>query len=448
MIHLRKRVYSLLLLSLCTLTSTAGRTQPPTNEVLAVLTGHTDTIEAVVFSPDNTVIATASFDRTARLWDAATGQQLRILSGEQGHKGQVLAVDFSPDGEFLATGGADNVARVWQSGLSFPSPAFAAVASVAGPAAGFQFVGEFLAPLERRTRRMALASANPIKSFPHPNLVDAVAYSPNGQWLATGCHDGKLRIWDIAKGMSVKEIEAHVQKSPQQVQHPIYAVTWTPDGQQIYTASFDKTIKLWNVVSGQLIREFKAAPEPVPLAPKKDMPKKEAEAKAKDPGSAQADPSKNGQQASQTSAVSLGHRDQVFSLALSPDGKFLVSGSSDRTIKLWDTTTGQVVRDFPNPDLKPVFPTEPTPSHPGWVQTVRFTADGKFLVSAGPAPRKKGYVAVWNVQTGERVWSRSWDAGPVHGLALTSDGARMVIGCAAANDPAAPVAVVVKFPGR
>src|SRR5205085_5756014 len=155
--------------------------------------------------------------------------------------------------------------------------------------------------------------------------------------LATGCHDGILRIHDLPKNTVLKTIEAHVVKMPQQIQNPIYAVQWTNDHKQIFTSSYDKTIKLWDATAGTLVREFKAAPDPMP-EPKKDdknpPPKKEE--------------------------GPVGHRDQVFSVALSKDGKYLASASSDKSVKLWDVATGKVVRDFQNPDLKPVFPGEPT----------------------------------------------------------------------------------------
>ena len=143
-----------------------------------------------------------------------------------------------------------------------------------------------------------------------------------------------------------------------------------------------------------------------------------------------------------------GHRDQVFTLALSKDGKYLASGSSDKSVKLWDVATGKVARDFPNPDLKPVFPSEPAPSHPGWVQSVRFTPDGQFLVSAGPAPRGKSYVAVWKVADGTRVYGAERDFGPIHSLAVSADGTKLILGCAAAKGQAAPEALVVKLPGK
>lgn len=432
---------TLLPLALTTLAAVSGGQPSTRSDVIAVLRGHTDTVEAVASSPEGNLIATASFDQTIKLWDAATGKELRTFSGEQGHKGQVLSVAFSPKGDQIASGGADNFARVWETGHGFPASRFAAVAAVSGPFAGLKYVGEFLSPQDRLTRRLSFASTNPIKNLQHPNLVDCVAFDDTGNRLATGCHDGRLRIWDITKATPIKEIEAHVQKTPQQVQHPIYAVVWSPDFKQVFTASFDKSVKLWDVNSGNLVREFKAAPDPKPIAPKMDDPKKEEPKKdvKKDPIQKDEPKQEDGPP---------GHRDQVFTMALSRDGKFLATGSSDRTVKLWEVATGKVVRDFPNPDLKPVLPGELAPSHPGWVQAVRFTPDGEHLVSAGPAPRGKSYIAVWNVADGKRVFGAEHDFGPIHTLAVGNTGTSLILGCAAAKGQTHPDALIVKFPAK
>jgi WD40 repeat protein len=305
---------------------------------------------------------------------------------------------------------------------SFPHPA---------TAAGLAFNGDgqfFTAGADKLARRFRIAADNPVKSLPHPNLVGCAAFDDTGNVLATGCHDGVLRTFDVPKAALSKQIEAHVVKGQQPVQNPIYAVQWSGDFKQVFTASYDKSIKLWDAASGNMVREFKGAPDPMPIAePKKDdknpPPKK-------DEGP-------------------VGHRDQVFSIALSKDGKYLASASSDRCVKLWDVASGKVAREFANPDLKPVFAGEPSPSHPGWVHAVRFTPDGGQLVTVGAAPRGKSYVALWNVADGKRLYGAEREFGPIHALALTPDGTKMAIGFAGApRDRIEPGALLLKVPGK
>ncbi len=300
----------------------------------------------------------------------------------------------------------------------------------AGAASGIAFTpdGQFLtAGADKLARRFRIAADNPVKTLSHPNLVDCVAFDDTGDRLATGCHDGILRIYDLPKNTPLKTINAHVVTMPQPVQNPIYAVQWSPDFKQVFSSSYDKSIKLWDVAAGTLVREFKPAPDPVPEVPKKD---EKAPPPKKDEGP-------------------VGHRDQVFGIALSKDGKFLASCSSDKSVKLWDVATAKVVRDFQNPDLKPVFAGEAAPSHPGWVHAVRFSPDGTQLVTVGAAPRGKAYVAVWTVADGKRLFGAERDLGPIHTMSLLPDGTKMVIGYAGIpRNKLEPGAMILKVPGK
>ena len=386
---------------------------------------------AAAISKDGQRVAVGGADGSIKVYTVADGK----LVGGIAAGAPVAALAFQPTNAVLVglLKDKENNAVAWNVAFTPGQPAppeFGKVIQtfphpVAAGAVAFTADGQFLtAAADKQARRFRIAADAPVKSLAHPNLVACAAFDDTGNLLATGCHDGILRIWDVAKNTALKTINAHVVTTPQPVQNPIYAVQWSNDFKQVFTASFDRTIKLWDVAGGTLVREFKAAPDAVP-EPKMDdkTPPK------KDDGP-------------------VGHRDQVFSLALSKDGKFLASGSSDSTVKLWDVATGKVLRDFQNPDLKPVFPGEPTPSHPGWVHAVRFTPDGSQLVTAGAAPRGKGYVAVWNAADGKRVFGAERDFGPIHAMALLPD-AKIVVGCAGApRNKVEPAALILKLPGK
>jgi WD40 repeat protein len=280
---------------------------------------------------------------------------------------------------------------------------------------------------DKQARAWKPASDQPTKTLQHPNLVDAVAFDKTGTLLATGCHDGILRVWDVAKGQATKTINAHTQPQPS----AIYTVAWTPDGKQLATGSYDRSIKFWDADSGKLVREIKPGTERLP-------PDAKLVATA---------PALVGSFAGARFGAppEPGHIDQVFALAFTKDGRYLASGSSDRTVRLWDTKTGKHVRDFPNPSLKPPGPGLLSPSHPGFVHCIRFTPDGSRLVSAGTAPRGQGYLAVWNVADGRLLAAQELALGPIYALDVTPAG--VVLGCGPkARFASESEAVVVPLP--
>ena len=349
-------------------------------------------VAELAFHPGNAILAGRLADNRVAAWSVAaeTGQPVPPEFGkpvqEFPHAAALKSLTVTPDGKFALTGAEDRQVRAWR-----------------------------------------FASDQPSASLAHPNLVDAVAFDKTGAFLATGCHDGILRIFDVSKAAVSKTINAHTTPSPQ----PIYSVAWTPDAKQVATASFDKTIKFWDAADGKLVREIKGGIDKLPTDPAigKYAP---VLVGALGGGYLNAPPD-------------AGHRDQVFCLAFTADGKLLASGSSDRTLKLWDPATGQLVRDFPNPTLKAPPPGQPHPSHPGFVHVAKFTADGAKLVSAGTAPRGQGYLAVWNVADGRLLAAQELAVGPIYSLDLTAAG--IVLGCGPkARFQSESEAVVVPLP--
>ncbi|MCI0684104.1 MAG: WD40 repeat domain-containing protein [Gemmataceae bacterium] len=364
--------------------------------------GATDVIRAVAVNKNTQLVAAGGADQTVRVFNFADGKEIDKVKVD----GAVQALQFTPNNVILLAACADKSLRAWSVPFNpgqEPSPEFlksiqnfTTADMVHDLALANDNAVFYAAGADKKVHVWKLASTSPIQNYPHPNIVDCVAFDAKSTILVSGCHDGKIRIFDLVKKALAKEITAHVQTKPNNVAHPVYTVAFSADGKQLLSSSFDKTMKLWDVASGNLVREFKAFHE-------KDFPK--------------------------------GHQEEVFTAAFSPDGKFVASGSGglERVIKIWNVADGSVVRDLANPQIKS-DPKTPM-SHPGWIYHLRFTKDGK-LISAGDAPKNQGYLAVWNPQDGKLLYADTQPIGSFFNLALPPDEKLIAIAAGSRGRPA------------
>jgi transcriptional regulator with XRE-family HTH domain len=184
-----------------------------TGQTIQTFVGHTDHLVVADFSPDGKYVVTSSADNTARLWDVATGQTIQTFVG---HNGRVIGVVFSPDGTYVATTGVDETARLWD-----------------------------------------VATGEQVQVFEgHQGPVSDVRFSPDGTLIATAGDDRMVRLWDAATGEQVQLFEGH--------QSWVLTLAFSPDGKYLLSGSNDRTARLWDVATGESIQDF-AHPVPVDI---------------------------------------------------------------------------------------------------------------------------------------------------------------------------------------
>jgi WD40 repeat protein len=202
-------------------------------------------IWALAFAPDGQTLALASIDHTIRLWDLAGGECRATL---RGHTGAVLTLAYSPDGKWLASGGADKTIRLWDPGTGKWK---ATLKGSTGAVRGVAFAprGNLLAGvgLDGKVRLWDRISGKMQGCWSgHSWAINRVAFSPDGRSLATGAGAivdgqsfGELIFWDWRQGRLRLRARYYDHTSI------ISALAFSPDGKWLATASWDKTIKLW-----------------------------------------------------------------------------------------------------------------------------------------------------------------------------------------------------------
>ncbi|MGV0103150.1 Protein kinase domain-containing protein [Nostoc sp. DSM 114160] len=264
-----------------------------TKKVLASLSGHSQAVKSVAFSPDGQILATASDDKTIKLWQVETLKEICTLWG---HAHAVKSVAFSPDGQILASGSWDKTIKLWDVNtgreictiaghqLKVNSVAFSPQGQLLASASYDRTIRLWQIPTRGRGAGGRLA---PLPDFPsllgtlsgHAWAVLTVAFSPDGQILATGSDDNTIKLWEVNTGQLICTLVGHSWS--------VVAVAFTADGETLLSASCDKTVKLWRVSTAEEI---------VTLS---------------------------------------GHVDSVSAVAVSKVTQLIASGSRDKTIKLW-----------------------------------------------------------------------------------------------------------------
>jgi len=363
---------------------------------LVSATGHKAPVAGVAFSPDGKLLASVSHDRTARLWDAATGCPVKIL---RGHQDLVFGVAFSPDGKRLATSGADSTVRVWDTAsgaeVSILNGHARWVASVA-----FSPDGDFLASAahDGEVKLWDVASGRELRTLKaHDDLVTGVAISSDGTRLASASKDKTVKVWDAATGDEWLTMRGHADE--------VISVAFSPDGKRLASASLDRTVKVWDATEGKCLGTLAGHTDRVVCV-------------AFSPDGARLVSGSFDQTIRLWNATTFeplgflrGHRGSVAGVSFSPDGRWLASASLDGNIKVWNATAGQ--------DIVQVIQ-DTTPA--SWGLGVAFSPDGTRLASVGHDRRIK----IWDAASGQKTRTLEGHGDAVAAVAFNTDGTRLV----------------------
>jgi len=334
------------------------------------LSGHNGRVWSVCFVDGGKQLASCGIDMTVRLWDLSTMRERTVLTG---HTAYVAQLATSADGALLASVSGDRTVRLW---------------SVAS--------GQFLAERLADTREL-----------------HAVRFRPGGRTivLATAGHDGRIRLWDVgepSKPGQLAEWPAHAE--------PVYALAFSPDGQLLASGGADRTIRLW-----RLDEEGEQGPASYRPQLLHTLHGHEGEVSSlafDADGSILASGSHDYRvkvwslpkdAAPECRSTLFGHSGGIHSIAFA-SAKTLVSGGDDLTVRQWDIPSGRSLVTLQG--------------HASWINAVVLSADGDTLAT-GSDDR---VVRLWSIKDGSCRILRD-HAGKVTSLAMTADGALLASGC-------------------
>jgi len=306
-----------------------------TGEPLKVLRGHTEPVIACAFSPNGKQVVSAALDATLRLWNVASAQCLRVF---QGHQTNVTACDFSPDGRNIVSGSLDRTLKLWEAGTGRCVGTLRGHTDIVNSCAFSPDGQTVLSASGDKTLRLwdvrpqITTARTPARSFEgHSDQVQCCAFSLDGRFLITGARDATLWLWDTATGRRIRAFTGHLDYAS-----GVKGCDFSPNGSRVVSAAGDKTLHVWDTATGARL------------------------------------------------CILTGHEDGVNACSFSPDGNRIVSASRDGTVRVWDAATGDCLLVLENLGVS--------------IPSCKFSPDGQLIASVS-----HGELRLWDAETGRSL---------------------------------------------
>ncbi len=352
-------------------------------------------VQDVDISPDDRYILAGSTDATVRLWDRATGQEVRRFVG---HRGDVQSVAFSPDGTRAVSGAAEYAAILWN--IATGEQIFTFLGHTAPiRAVGFSPDGRYVvsASSDETLIIWDTTTGERVRTLiGHDLSVLSAIWSPDGRYILSGAEDGRVFLWSAADGSIARILDGHESSA--------LDVAFSPDGRLAASASSDTTVILWDVETGAIVNRLRGRSGAVNSV--------RFTADGMRILSATIDGVLHIWNAVDAFEIGQlrGHADSIMTISVSHDGHYAVTGSKDFTIRVWtlsDQRQGIALI-----------------GHTARILDEAFSSDGSRVYTASGDNTTR----IWDAVTGEQIEALTIADAQLRALALMPNDTQLLVG--------------------